>query len=667
MNKYIFILFSSFIFGIKSFSFAEKPILTFGCMSDIHNQNSMINGSVSEVRLRQSFLTTLNDIKKYERVDLLVLGGDYTSDVTIDKANWLKVRQLMVEATRNVFLEGEPTPVIYASGNHDYEVSNFDALPKEWNASDFYTLPMKTDIGELDESDCYYEIPDNAGYSKQKILVAFHYVIKGFDFVVLNTGSYFFKSAWDYQNTTAAVQWVNNKLEQIFADDINKTVFFIHHLPLPDSNGVQSGKTLLSAAASTTQLKNVLLQYPNLIYLYGHDHSTRNSFITEETAQRVTEYTDDGSVINRINQQKTKNVTQDISDIDEGLMVLLKNTFTKSGEPLYVSVTGSSLSTSITPKTVFVISDGSGNGLYNIKTYTSGMFIKCSGTFTLTNSRTDIKLYRLTSSTTTSSPWVTGVRVLSKVKDLDLSDKYIIVANDGNRDYVMSNEPKGGVLGSSNSITYTNDSTFTYTSSTGWYNGGSAAVHGIIWDFISVSDEDIEEPNIESDFNRSFVSSFMGSMRYNSLNSNSSPGTSDSPIVQALMVYVYNDSIVLSMKNYGDTGLLSGSAITTHITDPLKPFVLNRKVTYSGGDYSANATSTLNYEGIVIFSDENNLIVKNTGVGTKLSINDVAGREIFYDVITQNVYTHPIKNYPAGLYIITLSGKEGVHSQKVKF
>ena len=214
----------------------DVPLLRFACFSDIHNQQSMIKPTGgSSVWLRQSFLTSLEQIRQKEDVDLLLLGGDYTSDVTTSKANWLRVRELMHEATQAAFpADARRRPVIYVTGNHDYEVANFDKLPKPYNAADFYTFPMSETVGKLGEDDCFYETADNGSGSPMKLLAAFHYVINGFDFVVLNCGRYFFESAWDYRYSDESVDWLDKKLDEICADDPNKTVFFIAHLPLPE-------------------------------------------------------------------------------------------------------------------------------------------------------------------------------------------------------------------------------------------------------------------------------------------------------------------------------------------------------------------------------------------------------------------------------------------------
>ena len=59
----------------------------------------------------------------------------------------------------------------------------------------------------------------------------------------------------------------------------------------------------------------------------------------------------------------------------------------------------------------------------------------------------------------------------------------------------------------------------------------------------------------------SFFSAFMGSMRYY-YNSIDEGDPTDMPtVVQALMVYVYPDRVVLSMKNYNQTGMLQGITI----------------------------------------------------------------------------------------------------------
>lgn len=282
---------------------SKKPLLTIGCLSDMHSELSLINptsGKVEDVRLRGTILNTLKGMYENEDLDLIVLGGDCTSDCTIPKANWERVRDLMHEAFRSAFRpERTRRPVIYITGNHDYEVANFDNIPKSYNAADY--LPIMTeDIYKLPESEKFYEDADNGSLGTMRLLAAFHYVINGFDFVMLNCGKRFFKSAWDYNYSFESIEWVDQKLDEIYAENPNKTVFFVLHIPFGDSNSISAyskGLDCNNSGNSAYKLKQALAKHPNLIMLYGHDHGTNTAFIRSKTSQRVTRYDTKGQVI----------------------------------------------------------------------------------------------------------------------------------------------------------------------------------------------------------------------------------------------------------------------------------------------------------------------------------------------------------------------------------
>lgn len=275
----------------------DKPVMTIGCLSDLHNELGLISGELSTVRLRGTFGNTIKRMHEEEDVDLICLGGDYTSDVTVSKENWERVKQLMRETSRSAFRDGRTQrPVIYVTGNHDYEVANFDKIPKGFNAG-YYQDIMEEDIGPLTAHNAYYEEADNDSLGKQKLLGAYHYQIKGFDFVMLNCGLYFFKNAWDYTYSLGSVQWVANKLAELYASDPNKTVFFLLHVPFSDSNSLSAANKGMTNGESTRLLKATLAKYPNLVMIYGHDHGTDSAFIRKRTSQRVTRYDVGGMVI----------------------------------------------------------------------------------------------------------------------------------------------------------------------------------------------------------------------------------------------------------------------------------------------------------------------------------------------------------------------------------
>ena len=114
---------------------------------------------------------------------------------------------------------------------------------------------------------------------------------------MLNCGLYFFKNAWDYTYSLGSVQWVADKLAELYASDPNKTVFFLLHVPFSDSNSISAANKGMKSGESTRLLKATLAKYPNLVMIYGHDHGTDSAFIRKRTSQRVTRYDVGGMVI----------------------------------------------------------------------------------------------------------------------------------------------------------------------------------------------------------------------------------------------------------------------------------------------------------------------------------------------------------------------------------
>ena len=247
----------------------EKPLLTIGCVSDVHNMNNMItpsSGKTSDITLRSSLTRVLDRWHSEENVDVVVIGGDTESDKTIKEANSRMVHKRMIDTMHDFFPEGKQPCVLYVAGNHEYEVANFDAIPKPYNAYDPFEEVLQQDLGPLTSENSFYEDADNGNLGKTRVLAAYHYNLYGLDFVVLNCGKHFFNYAWDYQYSVESVNWVKNKLDEIYAEDPDKTVFFCLHVPFEDSNSLNSGKGMKDVAA-TKALKAALAEHPNLIML----------------------------------------------------------------------------------------------------------------------------------------------------------------------------------------------------------------------------------------------------------------------------------------------------------------------------------------------------------------------------------------------------------------
>ena len=553
------------LFPFKNVQAQEEPILTFACLSDLHSQESLINGDVNSVQLRGTVTATLNAIKEQENVDMIVLGGDYTSDCTISNENWLKTRELLINATRGVFKDGQKTPVIYVNGNHEYEVANFDNLPKNYNAGEYYGTPMKTDIGALAAEDCFYETATNTNgtSSTVNLLAAYHYVVKGFDFVVLNTGKSMFTNAWNYTYSLESVQWCANKLAEIYATDKNKTVFFLVHIPFSDSNSISAANKGMVAGEATTLLKSTLAQYPNLVMLYGHDHGKDSAYIRTATSQRVTEYGTDGN-------KWTGASTEGTGSSSSTPLYSIQNYSTSKylGYNTYNLATTDTQSSdaTITPSTVtsgaFVFH------LSNATTDNTGVqsYVHCgsngrfSGNTDNTASGQQIFAYEV-ADPTASTITATQVTTITSGKT------YLMVGQKNGLYYALTDELYSGnstnqrMVGTQVTIS---NSTITYT--------GDA---DIMWTFVDKS-TDTEEPEGTS-VEKSFFSSFMGSMRYYNNSIDAMVGPANSRIVQALIVYVYSDRVELKMKNYGESGTINGITIN----QDLDPYISYRTVTHS--------------------------------------------------------------------------------------
>ena len=551
---------------------SDKLLLSFACLSDLHAQQDFISDA-NNIRLRESATKTLEAIKEQENVDLIVLGGDYTSNTYIPKESWEKTRQLLIEETRKAF-NGTKTPVIYVNGNHEYEVAypniaNSDGTPKQYNAGEYYGTPMKTDIGALATDDCFYETAINGTGEAFELLAAYHYVVNGFDFVVLNAGQDFFTSASDYSYSIESVNWCATKLEQIYASDPTKTVFFLVHIPFSDSKGISNvnkGMNKGVDAEFVTKLKTTLAKYPNLIMLYGHDHGTDSAYIRSATDERVTEYATDGSVYTGEGSANSLYYIQNFNTGDylgfnawnlattdsptETTITLVENTTDK----FYVNLSNETTT------------DTDGYPINYLYCGTSGRFSgnnspKPQGVETGTN----IMLFEVSNpaSTTITATQVTSITAGKTYLFVGLKDGNYYALSD--EMYKFQESKSQRMVGAAVTIT---DGTITYTP-------GTASV---LWTIN-------KKPSATE---KSFFSSFMGSMRYYE-NSFEDGQLADRRIIQALMVYVYSDRVELKMKNYGE-GDVTANGIT--VNEDLDSYVSERIVTHSAEQVTATPVIT---------------------------------------------------------------------------
>lgn len=555
------------------------PLLTIACVSDIHTQEGWLSADswadqdnairnskeIKDVKVRESLVEAVKALKG-EGVDVLIVGGDCHSDATVDEEHWRQVRRLMSEALRDANASktageaGDPdVPVLYVNGNHEYEVASTWGgngkgyynwrYTRPFNAGEYYEYPMSCDIGVLaNDYDCFYEDAPNDGLTVARktmpVLAAYHYTIKGFDFLVLNCGKHLFAHANNYTYSAESVEWVGRKLQQIYADDPShtKTVFFALHLPFGDSNSMNTSEDKgLSYYESTRRLKAILAQYPGLVMLYGHDHGQDLAYIRSKTSQRVTRYDNHGNVmatsdgVDTFDKDLNTNAPAKGSAY-KGQSVLLHPYSDKTTTCL--GLKGSFLNASAAVQRTLALLNYESyctllpetDGKVSLRLGDGSQYLTYSNGFGLTTAaHQPLSLYHVILDGTSFT-----VQPVQQVVDGEL---YLI--------------------GSSTSV-YRVGSQRTFNPQAGTYEVSN--FNTFFWR--------AELPDTPAP---SFVSSFMGSMRYynNSVGEPANSGQGERKLVQGLLIYVYPDRIVFNMKNFRNNA-------QSRVRNELAPYVVKR-------------------------------------------------------------------------------------------
>jgi hypothetical protein len=604
----------------------EKPLLTLACISDIHTERSLVDcTNLEDISLRGSFTRTLARIKRDEKIDVMLLGGDNTSDATIPYANWEYTRNLIARNTRIAFPSSSSTPVLYLSGNHEYEVANWDNIPKSYNAGDYYTYPMKEDIGELSENDAFYEDADNGALGKMSLLAAYHYVIKGFDFVVLNAGKYFFQGAWDYKYSEESVQWVAEKLAEIYAENPDKTVFFAVHVPFSDSNSLREPSKGMVSSAGEKLLKKTLSKYPNLIMLYGHDHGGDKAYTRTKTSQRVTRYDMNGNVIATTDDTHVDGVTQDAENETEKKEVAfyLKN----RGNSQYLGYNTYNLAP-VVDKTKIMFTEQGEKGYYleldapnPSASSNSFVHIGTNGYFS-GGDPSVLYLYELNADGSVNA---------QRVNQLQVNHAYLIVGKNGSDYYALSNETyNSGTAQRMQRVQVTLSSDLETLTL-------SEASDALLWEFEEVADEVEKVTNAEWYVRSEVSGEYLG---FNSLNLGMVP---DENVVTVEVTDVSQAAFALRVNG-------SGSEANG-----------NYMISSSNGRFSANENKYPTYFFKVTKRDDTEIIAEKVpeleaGETYVIVAENAKDRTKLY-AVTNEGYPATNSNRLVGLNVTDLDGK----------
>lgn len=553
-----------------------EPLLTIACVSDIHTQEGWLtktswadkdNGyytpqAIKDVRVRESLAEAVKALQG-EKVDVLIVGGDCQSDATVDEEHWRQVRRLMADALRSVNKTAKGTvdddlPVLYVNGNHEYEVASTWGgngkgyynwrHTRPFNAGEYYEFPMAGDVGTLAaDYDCFYEnAPNDAALGTKKtmpVLGAYHYNIKGFDFVVLNCGKHLFHNANNYTYSEESVEWVAKKLQHIYANDPSgqKTVFFALHIPFGDSNSVNTNEDKgMTYEPSTHRLKEILAQYPGLVMLYGHDHGQDLAYIRSKTSQRVTRYDRNGHVM----------ATAD------GVTTYDKDVTT--GDPFKATVHKGQ------------------NVAFHPYSSSQTKTLGVKGSYLAGSAQVQRSLALLdTRSTCRVLPEANGavsLRFGDGSQHLTYSSNFGLTAAEHQPLFLYRVDIDGDQFKATRVQEVENGATYMIGSATHVYRvGGQKAIAEADSYSVSGYNTFFWTADVDQEADPGFVSSFMGSCRYYA-NSNGEPANSsygNRKLIQGLIIYVYEDRIVFNMKNFRNE-------VRSRVRNELSPYVMLR-------------------------------------------------------------------------------------------
>lgn len=272
----------------------KRPLLTLACISDLHTDYGLQSQAPY---IRNSVAETLRRIGEEEKADLLLVGGDNTSDNAKLAVNggWSKeTYQKVLDTYESLVEEAVPSGrSLWACGNHDNEAGKYD------NYDAYAGYEAITDK-HCSEPISVFRQKDDRTLAEQwfpEHILGAHYNESGFDFIILNPP---YGKMLTYTNQT--LSWLRKRLAAIGP---SKTVFLVTHYPLSDMRGMSTPGYGLQKDAYKG-LMNVLKKYPNVIYLYGHNHGGAESvYISQDTFERITSYTADGTPVHDRNAVPT--------------------------------------------------------------------------------------------------------------------------------------------------------------------------------------------------------------------------------------------------------------------------------------------------------------------------------------------------------------------------
>ncbi|MBQ7822474.1 MAG: S-layer homology domain-containing protein, partial [Clostridia bacterium] len=256
------------ILDYQNVDFDENNIvLTFLSVSDIHIDSASFNGAAKNYK---NAVDNAYKLAKSGDLDLVFAAGDLVQNLCYE-GDYTHELHAFKQHTDN-FLRGD-TALVYCTGNHD----RMSSVHFEKEFIDAFTA---TDADKERYFRFDVEDPDPDTGNRHAVVNGYHFLIVGM-----------------YQDYTS---YLKPRLDEITAAEPDKPVFVQYHYHANDT--VYATKA--SKNSGETKLKELLDNYPQVIFFSGHTHNGldnpraiwQDTFTALDTA--AVRYLDDNSLIN---------------------------------------------------------------------------------------------------------------------------------------------------------------------------------------------------------------------------------------------------------------------------------------------------------------------------------------------------------------------------------
>lgn len=268
-----------------------EKLLTAFCFTDIHNQQSMLDYPTT---LRKSLILAKGlAMDEFGLADVALVGGDNISDYphwerscALPKKNFLDIQQKMHTCISECARDGK---VLYVTGNNDMILGDIGTEENEpYNTTDFYDF-MDGAFGQLpDHEKLILHSSEKPG---ERYWGAFHYVVKGIDFIGINIHPDTAFNSHEGYYSDESMLWVKDKLNEIDPTG-KKLVFVVGHLSaIYHYNDGNWRETMING--NSQLFYEIFKGHQNTFYLYGHVHGERACY-TDDSSGAVLHISDQG-------------------------------------------------------------------------------------------------------------------------------------------------------------------------------------------------------------------------------------------------------------------------------------------------------------------------------------------------------------------------------------